>query len=182
MIILPIDEMQQRQVCVATNHLLQQACGLYNIDFSIIPVSFDLKGRAAGMYRSCNNQRSIRYNPYLFAKYFDANLATTVPHEVAHYVTDVLYSLRNIRLHGSEWRSVMQDFGVEPQVTGRYDLTGIPVRQQKRFDYQCDCSTHKLSTVRHNKIINGKARYHCRCCGNTIKPAQTEHGHSADAR
>lgn len=176
MIIQPINEAQQQQVCAATRHLLQQACGLYNADFPIIPVSFDLKGRAAGMYRTYKNLRSIRYNPYLFAKYFDDNLTTTVPHEVAHYVTDILFSLRIIRPHGAEWRSVMQDFGAEPEVTGRYDLTGIPLRQQKRFDYRCDCSSHKLSTVRHNKIVKGKALYLCRSCGSAVKPMQTEHG------
>jgi SprT protein len=170
MMIQPICETQQQQVCVATNHLLQKARELYNVDFSIIPVNFDLKGRAAGIYRTHGNQRSIRYNPYLFAKYFDDNLVTTVPHEVAHYVTDILFGLHHIKPHGTEWRSVMQDFGIEPQVTGRYDLTGIPIRQQKRFDYQCGCSIHKLSTIRHNKIVKGKARYYCRYCGITINP------------
>ena len=164
MIVQPINETQQQQVFSETESLLQTARELYKTEFSIIPVNFDLKGRAAGMYRSHGNQHDIRYNPYLFAKYFDDNLATTIPHEVAHYVTDILFGLKNIKPHGNEWRSVMQDFGVEPQVTGQYDLTGIPVKQQRRFDYQCDCTTHKLSTVRHNRIQMGRARYHCRYC------------------
>ena len=173
MIIQPIDRIQQQEVCAATNNLLQKAQRLYNVDFSAIPISFDLKGRAAGMYRTHNNHRSIRYNPYLFAKYYDDNLTTTVAHEVAHYISDVLFGLRNIKPHGKEWRSIMRDFNISPQATGRYDLSGIPVRQQKRFAYQCDCTTHKLSTVRHNRIIKGKARYHCRTCGTVIKPDQT---------
>ena len=170
MLVKPINKEQQQLVCFATNNFLQTACELYETEFSDIPVSFDLKGRAAGMYRRYNNERSIRYNPYLFAKYFDDNLATTIPHEVAHYVTDILFGLSNIKPHGNEWRSVMQDFGVKPQVTGQYDLTGIPVKQQRRFDYQCGCTKHKLSTVRHNRIQKGKARYHCRYCGTIIKP------------
>jgi len=168
MLIQPINKTQQQLVCSATSHLLQTASKLYKTDFSTIPVNFDLKGRAAGMYRTYNSQRSIRYNPYLFAKYFDDNLTTTVPHEVAHYVTDVLFGLKNIKPHGNEWRDVMQDFGVKPEVTGKYDLTGVPVRRQKRFDYQCDCTKHKLSSVRHNKIQRGKARYYCRHCGHAI--------------
>lgn len=170
MIIQPINETQQQQVCAVTNQFLQKACKLYHVDFTIIPVSFDLKGRAAGMYRVQRKQRNIRYNPYLFAKYFDDNLATTVPHEVAHYVTDVLFGLHDIKPHGTEWRNVMHDFGAKPQVTARYDFTGIPVRQYKRFEYQCGCSSHLLSTVRHNKITRGKARYHCRTCGTLIRP------------
>jgi len=168
MIIQPIDKAQQQLVCSITNDFLKTACELYEKYFLIIPISFDLKGRAAGMYRTYNNQRSIRYNPYLFAKYFDDNLATTVPHEVAHYVTDILFGLNNIKPHGNEWRGVMQDFGVKPQVTGHYNLTGIPQKQQRRFNYQCDCTRHKLSTVRHNRIQTGKARYYCRHCGHSI--------------
>lgn len=171
MIIQPISKIQQQQVCSVTEHFLQTACELYSEDFSAIPISFDLKGRAAGMFRVDNNHRSIRYNPYLFAKYFDDNLKSTVPHEVAHYVTDTLFGLKKIRPHGKEWQNVMRDLGAKPQVTGRYDLTGIPVRQQRQFDYLCDCTTHKLSTVRHNRVQNGKARYHCRACGSIIKQA-----------
>lgn len=169
MIIQPINETQEQQVCEATFQLLNQTRELYKVNFTNIPVKFDLKGRAAGMYLVKNKQRYIRYNPYLFAKYFDDNLETTVPHEVAHYVTDMLYGLRRIKPHGNEWQSVMRDLGVNPSVTAKYDLTGIPVRQQKRFTYQCNCTSHLLSTVRHNKINLGKAQYHCRYCGTIIR-------------
>lgn len=171
MIIQPINETQQQQVCIETNRLLQKARELYKVNLSGIPVCFDLKGRAAGMYRIKMNQRCIRYNPYLFAKYFDDNMTATVPHEVAHYVTDIIYGLRTIKPHGLEWRNVMRDFGAKPLVTARYDLAGIPVRQQKRFEYQCDCTSHQFSTARHNKVIRGSARYHCRNCGTIIQPA-----------
>jgi len=53
---------------------------------------------------------------------------------------------------------------VEPKVTGDYDLSGIPVKQQRHFAYVCDCMTHQLTTVRHNKITMGKANYFCRKC------------------
>ncbi len=56
----------------------------------MVPVRFELQGRAAGMYRVHKGERVIRYNPYIFSKYFDDSLANTVPHEVAHYITDVL--------------------------------------------------------------------------------------------
>ena len=165
MIIEPIGKQQKAQVCDATLACLHRAGDLFQVEFETVSVSFDLTGRAAGMYRSGRGQRVIRYNPYLFAKYFDNNLDITVPHEVAHYITDRLYGLRNIRPHGAEWQAVMRALGAEPRATAHYDLEGIPVRRQRRFSYRCDCNTHQLSTARHNRIRRGQATYYCRGCG-----------------
>lgn len=170
----PIAKQQQEQVCRATDACLRQAGKIYHYDFTPVPVRFDLRGRAAGMYRVQHGQRHIRYNPYIFSKYFDDSLVTTVPHEVAHYVTDMLYGLRNIRPHGVEWQEVMRSLGAEPRVTGQYDLQDLPVRRQRRFTYRCDCTTHLLSTCRHNRVHRGKAVYHCRRCGMAL--ARTSHG------
>jgi SprT protein len=133
-----------------------------------IPVFFDLRGRAAGMYRVARREAIIRYNPYIFARYFEHGLQATVPHEVAHYITDRLYGLAHVRPHGKEWRGVMQALGAEPRATARFDLHGIPLRRQRRFAYRCDCSTHQLSTCRHKRIATGAMRYHCRSCGGEL--------------
>jgi SprT protein len=141
---------------------------MFQFSLETVAVTFDLAGSAAGMYRVCRGERVIRYNPYIFAKYFENNLAVTVPHEVAHYVTDRLYGLRNIRPHGVEWKTIMRSLGAEPRVTARYDLTGVPVRRQRRFSYRCECSTHQLSSCRHNRIQRGQSSYLCRRCGSAI--------------
>lgn len=165
MLVEPINDRQRQQVCLATDDCVQRAARFFRNDFDPVSVSFDLRGRAAGMYRVRDGQRCIRYNPYIFAKYFDDSLAGTVPHEVAHYVTDILYGLRRVRPHGAEWRAVMQVLGAAPCVTGDYDLSGVPVRRHRRFAYRCECDTHQLSTRRHNQVHRGKAAYRCRHCG-----------------
>lgn len=170
MIIDPIDKQQQAQVRDATADCLSRAGELMRTEFAPVAVRFDLTGRAAGMYRSVRGDSLIRYNPYIFAKYFDNNINITVPHEVAHYVTDRLYGLRNIRPHGAEWKAVMRALGAEPRATARYDLEGIPVRRQRRFSYRCKCNTHQLSTARHNRVRRGQAAYHCRVCGAALVP------------
>jgi len=167
-IIEPIGAGQQAQVRDATRDCLRRAGELFRLELQPVTVSFDLSGRAAGMYRTGRGERVIRFNPYLFAKYFANNLDVTVPHEVAHYVTDRLYGLRNIRPHGKEWQAVMQALGVEPRATARYDLEGIPVRRQHRFSYRCKCNTHQLTSARHNRIRRGQASYHCRACGTVL--------------
>ena len=162
--VTPINAVQQQQVAVATRDCIQRAAALLDCMLQPVPVSFTLSGRAAGMYRVRHGQREIRYNPYIFGKYFADNLSTTVPHEVAHYATDVLYGLRNVKPHGVEWRAVMQLLGADPAVTCRYDLSGIPLVRQRRFRYRCACSSHTISTARHNRVSSGQARYLCKHC------------------
>jgi predicted SprT family Zn-dependent metalloprotease len=51
----------------------------------------------------------------------------------------------------------MQFFGFTPDRCHNYDMTGVKVKRQKLFDYTCACPgrTHKLTTVRHNRVQNG---------------------------
>jgi len=164
MTVAPITRLQQEEVVSATGRCIRRAEKLLGQEFELPAVMFDLQGRAAGMYRVCSTRRQIRYNPYIFGKFFADNLANTVPHEVAHFLTDVLYGLRNVRPHGREWQAVMHKLGAEPTVTCRYDLTGVPLRRQQRFSYHCACSTHAVSTVRHNRVQRGVGKYVCRQC------------------
>jgi len=164
MYIEPISEKLQDLVVAETRRCIQRAGHILESGFPMVPVVFALKGRAAGMYRVYKGQPVIRYNPYIFSKYFDDSLTNTVPHEVAHYITDERYGLANVRPHGKEWRAIMRALGAEPSVTCRYDLTGIPLRRQRRFIYRCACSTHEISAVRHNRSSSGKAHYLCRQC------------------
>ena len=164
----PIDARQRQQVLAATASCVRRAAELYGRAFAPIEVCFDLRGTAAGMYRVRRGARHIRYNPWIFARYFDDSLAVTVPHEVAHYVTDCLYGLSRVRPHGAEWRAVMRALGASARVTGRYDLSGLPLRRQRRFVYRCACSSHQLSTVRHNRVQRGEAVYLCRRCRQAI--------------
>ena len=163
-LVQPINDDQRLQVRLKAEACIRRAAERFGIDIDPVQIDFDLGGRSAGMYMVRKRQRRIRFNPWIFARYFDDSLHSTVPHEVAHYVTDILHGLRYIKPHGREWREVMRVLDVEPRVTGDYDLTGIPVRRQRRFGYRCECMTHELSTRRHNNILNGRTRYFCRRC------------------
>lgn len=164
----PLSIEQQEQVLQQTTYYVQHAAEIFQRRFSVIPVSFDLRGRAAGMYRVRQGQRLIRYNSHIFAKYFHENLQETVAHEVAHYISDVVYGLQRIRPHGQEWQSIMQAFGVSPRRAADFDLSGIPLRRQRRFTYRCDCRDYALSTVRHNRVQAGNGFYVCRECGSRL--------------
>jgi SprT protein len=168
LLINPVSDLQKLKIIDETSDCIQKINTIYKTRIKPIEISFDLKGRCSGMYTVRGRQRKIRYNPYIFSKYFNDGLATTIPHEVAHYASDIIYGIRNIKPHGVEWKSIMQSLGVEPRVTGDYDLAGIPVKRQQRFEYHCGCMSHKLTTTRHNKVINGRARYLCQKCKSPI--------------
>lgn len=170
--IVTINNEQQIHVVSETARYIRLASDLLQRPFTEIPVLFNLKGLAAGMYRVNRQGRCIRYNSYLFAKYFEENFATTIPHEVAHYIVDQVHGLRHVKPHGHEWRELMQMFGADASRTALFDIEGIPARNYRRYAYQCDCKIYELTSRRHNRIVRGRARYHCRRCGTVIRKAK----------
>ena len=162
--VTPIAGQQQQQVIAETGRYLELAGRELGRCFPLPVISFDLKGRAAGMYRVSRQARQIRYNPWLFARDFAGHLATTVPHEAAHYVIHVLHGNQYTRPHGREWKQIMHLFGAEARATGDFNLEGTPVRRQRRYEYACGCRRHYLSGVRHRRTQTRRMRYVCRYC------------------
>jgi SprT protein len=131
-------------------------------------ITFDLSGTTAGQYRRTigafgRAQHRLRFNPYLLAKHFDESLVTTVPHEVAHYAVAVRYRDHRVSPHGCEWREAMALLGAPAEVTHALDVSDVPRRRQRQWTYRCACAEHRLSTTRHNRVLQG-ARYYCRRC------------------
>ena len=118
----PIGEGQRLQVLERTEECLQWGEALFGRRFRRIPVLFDLSGTTAGMFKRHGRRCQIRYNPWIFGKYFHENLRDTVPHEVAHYLVHAVYGDRGIKPHGAEWRALMHNFGADPGVTFNLDL------------------------------------------------------------
>ncbi|MEM8661015.1 MAG: SprT-like domain-containing protein [Pseudomonadota bacterium] len=173
--VTPIDAALQRQVIAETEYYVKQAAAAYKRRFRYVPVLFDLSGRTAGMFKLQGRRGWIRYNPWIFSKYFDENLRNTVPHEVAHYVVYKLYGLRGIKPHGPQWQEVMELFDADQGVTFDLDLEGIPQRQQRTYPYRCDCMTHEMSATRHNRVMRGIGSYSCRVCGSDLHYAGEDH-------
>ena len=164
----PIGDLQQRQVQDRTEHFICQAEHIYARKFARVPVLFDLSGRAAGMFKVVGSKHWIRYNPWIFGKYFQENLSDTVPHEVAHLIVHEAYPKRSIKPHGHQWQALMARFGADAGVTFDLDLEGIPQRRQSTHPYHCGCRVHKVSSTRHNRILRGAGRYQCRSCNGQL--------------
>ena len=167
-VIEPIGAAEQAQVVAQTERYIGRAEVYFEQSFTRIPVLFDLAGTTAGMFRLSGRQGTIRYNPWIFAKYFKENLSSTVPHEVAHYIVHVVYGDRRIKPHGPQWRAVMAHFGADAGVTFDLDLSGIPQRRQRTHPYRCPCRAHELSSTRHNRVQRRKGQYQCRNCSGLL--------------
>lgn len=104
----------------------------------------------------------IKFNPILLSENVDSFIERTVPHEVAHLLTKLLYPLAK-QHHGPEWRYVMQMLGIQGDNLTRchdYDVTNTR-KNKKSYEYVCDCSTFKLSLTRHRRIQHN-TRYFCK--------------------
>jgi len=169
--VTPIGQPLQQQVIAEVDRYIAWGGEHFGRNFPVVPVLFDLKGTTCGMYKLWRERRVIRFNPWIFARYYADSLATTVPHEVAHYLTDMVYGLRNIRPHGAEWKQLMAVFGADDSVRSNYSLDGIPRRTMSRHAYQCICRVHQLSAQRHGRVLRGQSLYRCRTCGEVLRPA-----------
>jgi SprT protein len=165
----PITQTQQQQVLSEVKRYLRLAEQKLQRSFNDIPVYFDLKGRAAGMYKIALGKRQLRFNPYLFARYFEENVQNTIPHEVAHYLVDAIYGIKKVRPHGKEWKNIMQLLGAEPLRTHQFSMQGIPHRSYRRFSYQCNCNIYQLTSRRHNMINRNQRRYFCPTCKSELQ-------------
>ncbi len=164
----PLSGYRQQMIVARVNYFVELASKLYATQFPTPKILFDLAGHSVGMYLVKKKQSFLRFNPWIFDLYFDDHFYETVPHEVAHYIVDQLFKPgRALKPHGLEWKKVMSDFGIKPQVTFKHDLNGIPVRRQRVRLYQCDCQQHELSMTRHNRVSKGLV-YICRECGSIL--------------
>lgn len=136
-------------------------------------VSFDLRGRAAGMVVFAERGTvHIRYNRPILQENGEAFIRQTVPHEVAHLVARTLHGAR-IKPHGREWQSIMRLFGANANRCHNFSTKNIPLRRMRYFPYRCNCKYHQLSTIRHNRCKAG-VTYLCRACGTALVSVRTK--------
>jgi SprT protein len=171
------DRTLKARVVDRTMDLLHEAGSWLCLALPEPEVRFDLRGRAAGQARFGGPRPGtgswlIRYNPALLAANADDFLAETVPHEVAHLAAFARHGTR-IRPHGPEWRAIVRRLGGVGERCHRYDLASAPVRELCRFDYHCGCRNHRLSSIRHRRVLAGQV-YVCRSCAGPLRP-----GHDA---
>ena len=132
-----------------------------------IQIRYDLRGKNGGQAGLEGGIYFIRINPYLLLDHEEEYLAQTVPHEVAHIGCFKRFPGQKIG-HGPEWQTMMRLLGLDPKRCHRYDTSNAQVKRMSYFEYRCDCRTHKISKVRHNKVQRGTQTYSCRGCSGEL--------------
>jgi SprT protein len=147
----------------------------------IIPefeIRYDLGGRTAGQ-AGCRTDRFdghtydhyIRINPVLLVENEEEMINDTVVHEFCHVIQHANFP--HSRSHGAEWQRLMIACGVNPTRTHNMDTSNaarLTGKTKRKFQYGCDCSSDLiLSSVRHNKIVRGRAEFSCKKCHGKVK-------------
>lgn len=161
--ILPSKQYEQ-----ATKQILTLKQRYYPDSRSVLPVlSFKQRGQTAG---TAHLQKwEIRLNPILLAENSRSFIDEVLPHEYTHLLVYALYG--RVQPHGKEWQQMMQYvMNLPAKRTHQFDTARSSTKQYRRFTYQCSCQTHQLTAIRHNRLQQGKARYHCRQCGQILMP------------
>lgn len=173
-----LEGLLQDRVRERTFRLLAEAAAWLRIPPPNPSIRFDLRGRSAGQARLAARQPPlIRYNPALLQANPEDFLASTVPHEVAHLVAFARHGAQ-IRPHGPEWEAIMRHFGVEPKRCHAYDVSGVKSRSLRELDYHCACRGHRLTSIRHHRVLAGQT-YICRQCGAPLRPGRHPGAQSA---
>lgn len=137
--------------------------------YPLIEVSFvnDLK-RTAGAAEYFSGVSKIELNAEMLVQNFDDFMNFTIPHEVAHILTEMFYPDAK-RDHGKEFRKMCNHIGF-PEA-GRtyhtYDVLSITgVKPKLRHVYACNCvenNRYNASAVMHKRIFQGERR-NCKRC------------------
>jgi SprT protein len=133
-------------------------------------VEFTLRGKVAGCVSFNGDDAHINFNKVLLQENFDDFIEQTIPHEVSHYIVFKLYGhqynkTRTRRVvHGPDWKYTMRFFGCDPKLYHSYSTKNSTVRKLKTFTYRCSCSEVELTSIRHNRVQKGTAKYRCSKC------------------
>ena len=159
---------------------------MYGIKIKQPHVVYNKRGTTAGTanYRTW----TIDLNAGLLNEHTDAFIARTVPHELAHLITDQMYPESHKQelvwtgkgykrtkreVHGANWQSVMQVLGVADSTRCHsYDVSNVKIHKTTtRYEAQCTCC-NKAITVGpkvHAKLLKGAEYGHKGCRGSRLK-------------
>ena len=167
-----VDEL--KAVRIRVTECLEMAASYFSRDIPEIPVLFDLTGKTGGMFSYRQNKETgrcydlqFRFNRILARENLSEYLNNICPHEVAHYITYLIWGAK-VEPHGAEWTQVMVEvFQIRADRCHQLDTSRSVKRE---FLYRCGCEgkRFRLSTKRHNRMVQRKAFYSCRTCDQVV--------------
>ena len=133
-----------------------------HIKVSMPTIKYSVRGQVAGKaYPTLN---LVDFNAVLLTENLESFKTRTIPHELAHIIARQLGGKGHDRI----WKNIMIGFGCEASRCHNYDVSNAQVRNVKRYEYKCACSTHQVTSIRHNKMVKKGVVYTCVKCGTKI--------------
>ena len=142
----------------------------YKVKFKKPAVHYDVRGTTAG--KAWYTKWIVGFNPVLLNENVDDFIARTVPHELAHLATELIYPHahragfgKKRSPHGAEWASIMTALGADASRCHTYNVENARVKRKATYSYKCACCGHKfeLGPQRHAKIQRGATYWHPSC-------------------
>lgn len=163
-----VEEIVKRHYIIAEKHFGR-------IITPLPTIKYDLKGATAGTADSHTFPfPTIQLNSAFFENNKEDMLNNTVPHEVAHLVTDKIYG-SNKKPHGPEWKYVMLVFGLEPKRCHAYDTSQIvKERKTRKFIYYCRCFSGVTAGLNVHRKIQAQSGHKCKRCRKALRDCPWE--------
>ena len=145
----------------------------YDRKFQFPKLDFSLTGGRAATAHSALNR--IEINPTLLIENEDDFVAQTVPHELAHLITDTMYptghfdrkkKTATVPHHGSGWKHVMELFGVPPTLYHNYAVAPSVTHRRPLYSHKCSVCNSILELPASQAVLaraDSDAVFHTKC-------------------
>lgn len=143
-------------------------------EIKVLKVTWDLRGRSAGIAIRRRRDRQIRLNQQLLEiDEAQAHIIDTALHELAHIC--VFQINHRLPPHGALWKECASYLGAEPGRCHRLPLKRS--RKSREFRYLTVAGEIWLGAVRHRRLQSGNQRYFMRDTTRTEIRACDHTGH-----
>lgn len=143
---------------------------VYGVKMVFPTISYALTGTTAGMAYYRHNL--LKFNAKLLVENEQEFIENTVPHELAHLATELIYPEAHKRStstgkrnpHGHQWQSIMHTLGVEAKRCHSYDTSGTVRRKSTSVEVECGVCFKPLGVVGPKRLAR-LHNFHCTFCG-----------------
>jgi SprT protein len=149
-------------------HYIEMAERQHGRSFNMPTIEYFPKGRKGGHANPWTWM--VGFNAGLLEDNLQRYMVRTIPHEVAHLIVFAIHGEikkgSKCVWHGEEFKAQMRAFGCEETRCHTMDTSKVrqAKRKTKKHVYVCECGhTMNLSSVRHNKMLRGRAKYFHKC-------------------